>query len=271
MIDISIAVPTFNSARFLETTLFSLEQQKGCNFEVIVADSGSIDDTLNICKKFSIRTIFIPPGSMYSAINKVLAACESPWLCYLNSDDIVYPNSYARLIKQGEKDHADIVYGSCDFIDNEGLYMHSFFPGRPKELKSHFLAFEMSFAQPSAIFRQKVFRQLDGFNDHYHHLSDFDYYFRAILAGYKFAMLDGKPVCGFRISPSQISRKRKEVNKEIEQVHQNYAKPTIGDLWHTGLWKIRNWPNYFIRLLRYKVLTGKYRYVRTSDMYGEDE
>jgi hypothetical protein len=149
--------------------------------------------------------------------------------------------------------------------------MHSFSPGRPKELKSHFLASAMSFAQPSTIFRQKVFRQLNGFNEQYRHLSDFDFYFRSILAGYKFALLEGKSVCGFRISSEQISRSIKEVKKEIEQVHQDFPKPTMKDLWFTGLWKIRNWPNYLIRLLRYKVMTDKFRYVRTTDVYGEED
>jgi glycosyltransferase involved in cell wall biosynthesis len=271
MVDISVAIPTLNSARYLENTLFSLVHQTGCSVEVIVADSGSVDDTLNICKKYSIKTIFVPPGSMYPAINKALAACESPWLCYLNSDDLVYPTSYARLIHCGESQNADIVYGSCDYIDDEGRFLHSFSPGRPKELKSHFLASEMSFAQPSAIFRQKVFRQLNGFNEQYRHNSDFDFYFRSILAGYEFARLEGKSVCGFRISSTQISRKRNEVENEIEQVHQNYPRPAMKDLWLTGLWKIHNWPNYLIRLLRYKVMTDHYGFVRTTDVYGEQD
>jgi glycosyltransferase involved in cell wall biosynthesis len=126
MYDISVAVPTLNSASYLENTLFSLVHQTGCRVEVIVADSGSEDETLNICKRYSLKTMFIPPGNMYSAINKALAVCESPWLSYLNSDDIVYPNSYARLIRYGENQNADIVYGGCDFIDEELYFVKRF-------------------------------------------------------------------------------------------------------------------------------------------------
>jgi glycosyltransferase involved in cell wall biosynthesis len=271
MHDISVAVPTLNSARYLENTLFSLVRQTGCSVDIIVADSGSVDETLNICNKYSIKTIFVPPGSMYSAINKALEECESTWLCYLNSDDLIYPNSYARLIYCGERQNADIVYGGCDFVDDEGRFIHSFTPGRPKELKSHFLTSEMSFAQPTAIFRRNVFEQLGGFNEQYQHVSDFDFFFRAINAGFKFAMLEGKSVSGFRTSPTQISRKIEQVQKEIKLVHQVYAQPTIKDRWVTGLWKIRNWPNYLIRLLRYKVLTGKLKIARTSEIYGDED
>ncbi len=271
MYDISVAVPTFNSANYLESTLFSLVHQSGCRVEVIVADSGSVDETLDICRKYSIRTMFIPPGSMYSAINKALEKCESPWLSYLNSDDIIYPASYARLIRYGESQNADVVYGGCDFIDNEGRYMHSFSPGRPKELKSHFLASEMSFTQPAAIFRKKVFLELNGFDEIYNLTSDFDFFFRSIISGHKFAMLDGKSVCGFRISSTQFSQKTKMMQEQTKQVCQKYGKPTLKDYWFTGLWKFRNWPNYLIRLLRYEVMTNKYRFVRTTDIYSDEE
>jgi glycosyltransferase involved in cell wall biosynthesis len=269
MHEISVAVPTFNSEKYLESTLFCLVHQIGCNVEVIVADSGSVDETLNICKKYSIKTIFVPPGSMYPAINNALALCESPWLCYLNSDDLVYPTSYARLIHCGESQKADIVYGSCDYIDREGRYLHSYSPGKPRELKSHFLASQMSFAQPSAIFRQNVFRQLNGFSEQYRHISDFDFYLRSIMAGFKFAMLEGNPVCSFRVSSSQISQSIGQVKMELNQIRRDYPKPSMKDLWVTSSWKIRNLPNYLIRFLRHRVMAGKYKYVRTTDVWPD--
>jgi len=271
MYDISVAVPTFNSARYLENTLFSLVHQIGCRLEVVVADSGSVDETLNICGKYSIRTIFFPPGNMYAAINKALFTCESTWLCYLNSDDIVYPSSYARLISYGESQNADIVYGSCDFIDNEGRYLHSYSPGRPNELRSQLLVSSLPFAQPAAIFRKKVYKQLDGFDERYNLTSDHDFYLRSTLAGFKFAMLKGKSVCGFRISSTQLSQKTIMMREQTKQVCQKYGKPTFKDYWLTGLWKIRNWPNYLIRLLRYKVMIGKYGLLRTTDVFSKKE
>jgi glycosyltransferase involved in cell wall biosynthesis len=268
MYDISIAVPTFNSAKYLENTLFSIAHQIGCNPEVIVADSGSMDETLNICGKYSIKTIFIPPGNIYSAINEALSICESPWLTFLNSDDIVYPNSYARLIRCGERQNAEIVYGSCDYIDEEGRYLHSYLPGYPNELRSQFLTSDLSFAQPASIFQRQVFSQLNGFDEQYNLTSDLDFYIRSVFAGYKFAMLEGRTVCGFRISSLQLSQQTNKMKAQNDQVRQKYSKATIKDFWVTRIWKMRNWPNYLIRLLRYKVLTGTYRFVKSTDVYN---
>ena len=230
-----------------------------------------MDETLEICRKYGIRTIYVPPGNMYSAINSALISCESPWLGYLNSDDIVYPASYGRLIRFGEIKETDVVYGSCDFVDDEGRYLHSFLPGRPSELNSHFRSFQFSFTQPAAIFRKMVFVELNGFDEKYNLTSDFDFYFRSIIHGHQFAMLEGKSVSCFRISATQFSQRTQKMKEQTNQVCQKFGKPTLKDYLITGAWKFRNWQNYLIRLLRYQVLNGKYRFVRTTDVSSDEK
>jgi glycosyltransferase involved in cell wall biosynthesis len=265
MYDISVAIPTLNSIKTLEHTLFSLSRQNGCRVEVIVADSGSTDGTLSICERYSIPAIYVPPGNMYSAINAALSMCHSPWFCYLNSDDIVYPRSYARLIRYGEEQKADIVYGGCDFIDEEGRFLHSYLPGRPNELRSQFITSQLSFAQPASIFRKNVFERLNGFDEKYDLIADLDFFLQSVMIGCKFVMLEGKSVCGFRISHQQLSQQLEKMNAQNKQVREKYGKPTLKDLWLTGVWRFRNWPNYLIRILRHHTMVGRYRLVKTSD------
>ena len=92
---IGVVVPTMNSASTLQWTLCSLRSQRDITLDVIVADSGSQDGTVDICKAWGVPTIYVPPGNMYRAINAGLRVMESDWVTYLNSDDIVYPDSYA--------------------------------------------------------------------------------------------------------------------------------------------------------------------------------
>ena len=118
---IGVVVPTLNSAATLTWTLCSLRSQKDVSVEMIVADSGSVaDGTLDICKFWDVRTIYAPPGNMYRAINAGLRQLDTEWVTYLNSDDIVYPQSYARLVARGEEQGASLVYADCDFVDFEG-------------------------------------------------------------------------------------------------------------------------------------------------------
>src|SRR6266511_3523577 len=112
---VGVVIPTLNSAGTLEAALYSALQQDGCATDVIVADSGSTDGTLEICSRWKVRTVYVPPGNMYRAINEGVRLLDSPWVAYLNSDDFVYGDGYARLVARGETAGADVVYGNGDY------------------------------------------------------------------------------------------------------------------------------------------------------------
>src|SRR5215472_12245746 len=94
---IGVVVPTLNSGSTLDWTLCSLKSQQGVAIDVLVADSGSEDETLAICRRWAVPAIYVPPGNMYRAINAGLRQMTAEWVTYLNSDDFVYRHSYSRL------------------------------------------------------------------------------------------------------------------------------------------------------------------------------
>jgi len=55
---------------------------------------------------------------------------NTEWVTYLNSDDVVYGDAYARLIMLGNEEKADVVYGHYDYVDYFGRFLYSFFPFR---------------------------------------------------------------------------------------------------------------------------------------------
>ena len=107
---IGVVVPTLNRASTLPWTLHSLTSQRGLTPEILVADSGSMTGPL-IFAGIGGTHNHVPPGNMYRAINAGIRQFNSEWVTYLNSDDVVFPNSYARLVNCGEEKHADLVYG----------------------------------------------------------------------------------------------------------------------------------------------------------------
>lgn len=267
--DISIVVPTLNSANTLAWTLLSLQSQEGSEVETIVVDSGSTDRTLEICEQFKVKVIYAPPGNMYRAINVGLKTASTTWLGYLNSDDMIYPRSYARLIQFGLAQDASIVYGSCDFIDRENRFLFSYFPGKPHELLAQFRSSQLSFAQSAAIFRSEVFHQLSGFDEQYNLASDFDFFWRALLQEFYFGQLNGPPVACFRISGSQLSQNKAVMIKQVNQIQSKYRPPQFQDYFFTFYWRGRNVPQYCLRLLRRYLISGKLFLARTLDPFDE--
>lgn len=264
---ISVVVATLNSARTLDMTLMSLRLQAGCEAAIYVVDSGSTDGTLDICTRWHVPTSYIPPGNMYRAINQGLRSSDTPWLMYLNSDDFLYPRSLARLLSAGEGQGADIVYGVCDYVDSEGRFLHSFTPAPPSHLLGLFRCGFFGFSQQTTIFRKEVFAALDGFNEKFDLSADADFYLRALLKRFSFTRLLGSSIAGFRLSQNQLSSTHSvELVEQLRSsVAQSLSPAKIDDLLKLSLLRVRNFPQYSIRMLRHWCLGGRQFVPRTMD------
>lgn len=264
---ITIIIPSLNSNATIEWTILSLISQVNCRVNIIIADSGSTDGTIETCNKWRIPYIYVPPGNMYRAINEGLKLANTPWLGYLNSDDMVYPSSYSRLISCGEVRKAHIVYGGCDFIDRDNRFIHSYLPGYPEELLFQFRNAQLSFAQPAAIFRDIVFDKLGGFNENYSLASDHDFFIRAAALDFQFYYLRGPTVACFRVSEGQLSQNHSAMIDQVKVIQQGYPKAFPLDIYKTAKWRFRNIPQYLVRILRRYQLSGQFQFARSSDTY----
>ncbi|MEP7338559.1 MAG: glycosyltransferase [Acidobacteriota bacterium] len=267
---ISCVVPAFNSAATLDATLLSLRSQRNINFKIIVADSGSTDGTLEVCRRWEVPTIYVPPGNMYRAVNAGLRQCSSKWFTYLNSDDWIYPDSFARLLAKGEQSNSDVVYGNCDYADEQGRFVYPFEAAEPDKLLSLFRLQRMAFAQPAAIFRRDSYEELRGFDENYLYRADADFYIRAVLNGSRFAKLAGPSVACFRLHAKQFSN-RGIVQADIEAdriFSRRELKAGFSDRLALVAWQFRNLPHYLIRILRESLLSSRFRLPRAIETYS---
>jgi len=255
---ISVVVPTLNSAATLDWTLLSLRCQLDCHLKIIVVDSGSTDDTVEVCKRWDAEYLYEPPGNMYRAINAGLRLCKTDWVTYLNSDDIVYRDSYARLIEYGESSNAHVIYGYSDYMDEAGRFLFSFYPAKPSWLNHLFRSGLMGFAQPAAIFRNEVFRTLRGFNEEFRSISDFDFFWRAIRADHVFKQLPSPTVSGFRLHKNQLSNRESALTRKEKESLLTFSTnpPNLKSRIILTLWRIRNANHYFLRFLRTQSVKG---------------
>jgi glycosyltransferase involved in cell wall biosynthesis len=269
---VGIVVPTLNSGKTLEMTLLSLTSQKDVNLDVIVVDSGSTDNTIEICKKWNIKTMYAEPGNMYHAINIGLRKFNDlNWLGYINSDDWLYSDSLIRLISCANKSQAEVVYGNCDYADVVGRFVFSFASAKPEDLLFLFRLNILGFAQQSAIFKSSVYTKINGFDEAYYFCSDNDFYLRALLASFKFAALKGEPVACFRMHENQLSATRSQElameKAEMLKLIQNSSTTSVNSLFPYLRWRISNIPNYLIRLIRVFELTQGFNIINSRNTY----
>jgi hypothetical protein len=93
---ISIVTPSFNSKELITDTINSVLGQNYPNLEYVIIDGGSTDGTAQIIEKYSNKLSYWhsqKDGGQYDAINQGLAKSTGEIMCWLNSDDMLLPNS----------------------------------------------------------------------------------------------------------------------------------------------------------------------------------
>lgn len=127
---VSVIVPAYNYGRFIGATLESLQAQTFANWECVVIDDGSTDDTADVVARFATKDRRIKffrqqNRRQAAARNYGLAQISGKYVQFLDADDLVEPRKLARQVEYLEE-HAevDIVYGETRFFATD----------RPKEL-----------------------------------------------------------------------------------------------------------------------------------------
>ena len=120
---VSVVIPTFNRAAILRNTLNSLLQQTFNNFEVIIADDGSSDDTGSLVNEYvqqlNITYLYLPHSGLPSvARNEAIRVANAPYIAFLDSDDSWLPQKLSESIKYLNRGYefihhdASIIYDS---------------------------------------------------------------------------------------------------------------------------------------------------------------
>ena len=122
---ITIITPTYNSAKTILTNITSVKNQKYQNFEHIIVDNNSNDQTLNLIKKNinkNIRIITEKDKGIYDAINKGIKLAQGEIISILHSDDIYYDNeTLSKVVESFGKKNTDIVYGDLLYVSKYDL------------------------------------------------------------------------------------------------------------------------------------------------------
>jgi glycosyltransferase involved in cell wall biosynthesis len=121
--DIAVVIPALNAATHLRTALSSLVAQDA-DFEAVLVDGGSRDDTVAIAAQAGVRVISAPGTSIYEAHNRGFAETRAPAIVLLNADDVLLPGALAAWRDAlAVAPAADIVRGRATFaeIDRAGV------------------------------------------------------------------------------------------------------------------------------------------------------
>lgn len=169
----SVIIPTFNSASTLRAALESVVNQSYQDYEVIIMDGLSTDNSLEIAAGFKNEKIKIfseKDNGVYDAMNKAVDKARGEWLYFLGSDDQLYDSTIFSVIADTAKEQGlNLIYGDAYFTSRKIVYGDQFDRIR---LKTHNISHQAIF------YKRYLFERLGKYNTQFKIWADWDFNIR---------------------------------------------------------------------------------------------
>lgn len=183
---VSVIVTAHNYAEYLETCLDSALNQTYDNYEIIVVNDGSTDDTSKILREYTyehpdiLTAIQMSGEGLPSAANAGIEIAEGEYVIRLDADDYFDENILTVLATYLDSHpDVDLVYPDYyTFNDHEGILDHVRMPEVGEEIK----LLNRSPLAAGAMYRRAVWEELGGYNEKLSYQEDYDFWIRFINA-----------------------------------------------------------------------------------------
>jgi len=137
MLELTVSMPAYNCGKYIKRTIESVLQQKGVAFELIIIDDASTDNTLEVINSFNDERIRLFRNAENKGIgfchNKVIENSRAPFISHVDSDDIVLPGAFRKMLDK-IKSSDDIGQVHCYYftVDEKGQITREAFRNRRK-------------------------------------------------------------------------------------------------------------------------------------------
>jgi glycosyltransferase involved in cell wall biosynthesis len=184
---VSVVMPSFNQAQFIEASIDSVLGQDYPRIELIVADGGSTDGTQAILARLQsrdsrLRWFSEPDKGPADALNKALKRVRGTLIGWLNSDDLYAPGAVSRAV--GVLDSPTrcmMAYGHGQHIGEDGTVLGTYPTQRPEGTVDRFRQ-GCFICQPTVFFKRTLWQLLGPLDATLKTAFDFEYWVRAFLA-----------------------------------------------------------------------------------------
>jgi glycosyltransferase involved in cell wall biosynthesis len=191
----SVVTCSYNQAQYLPDTIESVVAQDYPDFEHIVVDGGSKDNSREVCGRYPhIQFINAPGTTQAEALNIGFAKAKGDIIAWVNSDDYYAPQAFRRVAQEMDPARGrHIVAGAAMVVNAEGHPMWQLRNGHVGfyRLLLHprlypYNGWTVMPCQPSVFFHRSVYEKLGPLDGKLRYALDYEYWLRALAAGYEF-------------------------------------------------------------------------------------
>jgi len=182
MAEISVIIPTYNRVNFLSEAIKSILNQIYQDFEIIIIDDGSTDDTENVVAKINDKRIeYIKHQKnkgVAVALNTGIIASKGKYIFFLGDDDLTVPSTLEKLIqkiKQSDLKNLGGVYCWSLVINDEGKTLRIIDSKKKGYIFDEILKKQVF---TNLLIKKEVFEKVGLYDENLLSNEDFDFYLR---------------------------------------------------------------------------------------------
>jgi glycosyltransferase involved in cell wall biosynthesis len=205
MPSVSVILPTFNRTRFLKPAVESVYAQTYADWEIVIADDGSGEETKDYLRSIEgpkVRIIWLPHSGNPSQVrNAAIAAASGRYLAFLDSDDVWAPSKLEKqLAALRGRTNSRWSYTACDQIDENGRPIakkRSRSIVRPEGwIFEELLTLQIGIAMPTVVAERNLVDEVGGFDEKQRFGEFHDLCLRLATKGE--VVVVGEPLCSVR-------------------------------------------------------------------------
>lgn len=203
---ISVAMPVYNGERYLVAAINSILAQTFNDFELIIIDDGSTDNSVQVLREYEkqdsrIRLIVRENRNLATTLNEIIYLARGRWIARMDQDDIALPHRFERQLQWLDQTGADICGSWVRLFGTSASHIlkHS---QTDAAIKMEML-FSTPFAHPTVMMRAELVKRLN-YDKTWEKCEDYDLWERAARAGWQMTNVP-ETLLLYRQHDSQIS------------------------------------------------------------------
>jgi glycosyltransferase involved in cell wall biosynthesis len=259
---ISIILPAYNAERFIKPAVESILQQTFQDFELIVVDDGSTDNTLEILEVFSqqdsrVRVIRSQHGGLSQALNQGISEAKYAWIGRMDADDVALPERLQKQMQAVMENPHVVAWGTHAYhINSQDKILGVARTGPTTEQEFYNLRNNGDLVQlihPTVLLKKEVLVAVGGYKSEFEPVEELELFDR--MAAYGPTLAIPEPLLRYRVHSNSVSMQRFFFQRVLmryvvarhrarlagqpelsyEQFLQNYQQQPLLTRWRRGL------------------------------------
>lgn len=222
---VSVITPTYNCAQFLERAMQSVFAQTYVDYEIIVVDDGSTDETQDLIARWDgeMHYVYQSNHGLSSARNLGVSKASGEFIAYLDADDMWYPHKLEQQVAFLDNyPECGFVHSDLTVVDENDRVM---FPDWIQEARRSAprgfcvtdLLHNCHIQVPTVVERRTCYDRIGGFDERLRRVEDYLHWIQIVLNGHAVGYID-EPLAMYRWRTGSLSRNQAAMAEAMIQM-----------------------------------------------------